>query len=78
MDLSLIQQMDGFKNRLSDHGQAMCADFVHRVLGGVMIAVWKHKTVGAVVVVDQVGAGDTAVHEGKMIVLNRVGGSEKI
>ena len=64
MDLFLIQQMDGFKNRLSYHGQAMGADLVHGVLGGVMIAVRKHKAMRAVVVVDQVGRGNAALDEG--------------
>lgn len=76
--LTLIDQMDGFQHRLSNYGQTVRADFVHGVFRRVMIPVGMRHGVRAIVDVDDVGTGNTALDEGQMIVLYRVVGRKEI
>src|SRR5579872_7600630 len=62
--LTLIQQANGFEERVAGDGQAFRAELVQRVLVSVPVRI-----VVAVVEIDQVSAGHASLHEGDVVVL---------
>src|SRR5579864_9396288 len=72
-DLLLIQHPHCFEGHRSDNFQTFWAEFIDRVLRGM-----PENIVVAVIEIDQVGAGNTPLHKGFVVVAHRDGSSKEV
>ena len=74
----LVDQVDHFEEEIGGDLEGFGADLVDGVLGGVVVAVGGGVGVGAVVDVDEVEDGDSALGEGEMVVFDAEGVFEEV